>query len=244
MSNLFVVSDIHGHIKQFEEMLTHWNPEDTLVVLGDLIDRGPESLKVIEKVMALQQTYGEQVIFLKGNHEDMLLNFLNNPIEKQAHYYINGGLETMQNFLAQLPDAVANESYTAQAEAVKTHFKLQLEFLATAPTHHIIGQVLLTHAGFNSEFATLEQSTTRDFLWIRKHYLQANKTPYVNVFGHTPLTYIHESHDVWVSDDQRYIGIDGGCYMSGQLNAVLLAQTGELLNIYKVQNSDEEQRYV
>lgn len=242
--NVFVVSDIHGHIKQFEDILTHWNPEDTLVVLGDLIDRGPQSLQVIEKVMTLKQTYDEQVIFLKGNHEDMLLNFLNNPAEKQGNYYMNGGLETMQTLLAQLPDALANVSYTEQAEAVKAHFSAQLEFLATAPTHHIIGQVLLTHAGFNSEFATLEQSTTRDFLWIRKHYLQANKTPYVNVFGHTPLTYIHESHDVWVSDDQRYIGIDGGCYMSGQLNAVLLAQTGELLHVYKVQHSDEQQRNV
>ena len=234
--NLFVVSDIHGHLKQFEEMLTHWNREDTLVVLGDLIDRGTQSLQVIEKVIELNQTYGDNVVFLKGNHEDMLLNFLNNPTEKQAQYYVNGGLETMQNFLAQLPDAIANESYPVQAEAVKTHFKAQLEFLATAPTHRIIGNVLFTHAGFNSEFATLDDTTEREFIWIRKHFLQANKTPYVNVFGHTPLTYIHESNDVWVSDDGRYIAIDGGCYMSGQLNAVLLNDNGELLNIYKVQH--------
>lgn len=234
--NLFVVSDIHGHLTHFEEMLTHWNREDILVVLGDLIDRGPQSLQVIEKVIELKQTYGDKVVFLKGNHEDMLLNFLNNPTEKQAQYYVNGGLETMQNFLAQLPDSLANESFPVQAEAVKTHFKAQLEFIATAPTHQIIGNVLFTHAGFNSEFATLDDTTEREFIWIRKHFLQANKTPYVNVFGHTPLTYIHESNDVWVSDDGRYIAIDGGCYMSGQLNAVLLNDAGELLNIYKVQH--------
>lgn len=235
VSNLFVVSDIHGHLKQFEEILTHWNPEDTLVVLGDLIDRGPQSLQVIEKVIELNQTYGDKVVFLKGNHEDMLLNFLNNPTEKQVHYYVNGGLETMQNLLAQLPDTTSNESYPVQAEAVKTHFKAQLEFLATAPTHQIIGNVLFTHAGFNSEFATLDETTEREFIWIRKHFLQANKTPYVNVFGHTPVSYIHESNDVWVSEDKRYIAIDGGCYMSGQLNAVLLNYDGQLLEIYKVQ---------
>ena len=234
--NLFVVSDIHGHLKQFEEMVTHWNREDTLVVLGDLIDRGPQSLQVIEKVIELNQTYGDKVVFLKGHHEAMLLNFLNNPTAKQAQYYVNGGLETMQNFLEQLPDSIANESYPVQAEAVKTHFNAQLEFLATAPTHQIIGNVLFTHAGFNSEFATLDDTTEREFIWIRKHFLQANKTPYVNVFGHTPLTYIHESNDVWVSDDGRYIAIDGGCYLSGQLNAVLLNDDGELLNVYKVQH--------
>lgn len=235
MNNLFVVSDIHGHIKQFEEILTHWNVEDTLVVLGDLIDRGPDSLKVIEKVIELKQTYGEQVVFLKGNHEDMLLNFLNNPLEKQERYYINGGKETMGNFLAQLPSDMAEASYAEQAEAVKRHFHSQLEFLEAAPVYQIIGNVLFTHAGFNSEFETLEESTMRDFIWIRKHYLQENKTPYVNVFGHTPLSYIHESNDVLISEDKRYIAIDGGCYMSGQLNAVLLNREGELLEVYKVQ---------
>lgn len=75
VSNILIVSDIHGHFKQFEELLTYWNQEDTLVILGDLIDRGPDSLKVIEKVIELKQIYEDKVIFVKGNHEEMLLNF-------------------------------------------------------------------------------------------------------------------------------------------------------------------------
>lgn len=235
VSNIFIVSDIHGHIKQFEELLTYWNQEDTLVILGDLIDRGPDSLKVIEKVIELKQTYEDKVIFVKGNHEEMLLNFLNNPIEKQEHYYKNGGQETMQSLLVHLPNDIADQTYTEQANEIKQHYQAQLAFLESAPTFQIIGNVLCTHAGFNSEFATLEETTERDYIWIRKHYETINKTPYVNVFGHTPVTYIHESNDVWVSEDKRYIAIDGGCYMSGQLNAVLLNQQGEVLYVYKVQ---------
>ncbi|WP_274307207.1 metallophosphoesterase family protein [Solibacillus daqui] len=236
MSNLFVVSDIHGHYKQFEELLTYWNQEDVLVILGDLIDRGPQSLQVIEKVIELKQSYGDNVVFVKGNHEDMLLNFLNNPMEMQEHYYKNGGKETMQNLLVLLPAYIMEQPYILQANEIKEHYKSQLAFLKLAPVYKIIGNVLFTHAGFNSEFATLEETTERDFIWIRKHYEITNKTPYINVFGHTPLTYIHESNDVWLSDDKCYIAIDGGCYMSGQLNAVLLNKQGELLEIYKVQS--------
>lgn len=234
MSNLFVVSDIHGHYKHFEELLTYWNPEDILVILGDLIDRGPQSLQVIEKVIELKQAYGDNVVFVKGNHEKMLLNFLSNPIEKQEHYYKNGGKETMQNLLVHLPACIREQPYILQANEIKQHYASQLAFLKLAPVYKIIGNVLFTHAGFNSEFASLEETTERDFIWIRKHYEFTNKTPYVNVFGHTPLTYIHESNDVWLSDDKRYIAIDGGCYMSGQLNAILLNQQGELLEMYKV----------
>lgn len=234
MSNLFVVSDIHGHFEQFEKILTYWNEEDTLAILGDLIDRGPHSLQVVEKVIELQQIFGDKCIFLKGNHEEMLLNFLNNPVEKQEHYYINGGKETIDCFLAQLPKEVALKSVTEQAHEINNHFQQQLQFLQSAPLYKTIGDVLLTHAGFNSDYPTLDETTARDYIWIRKHYLQENQTPYVNVFGHTPVSYIHESNDVWLSEDKRYIAIDGGCYMSGQLNAVLLSQSGQLLEHYKV----------
>lgn len=55
----------------------------------------------------------------------------------------------------------------------------------------------------------------------------------MNVFGHTPLQYIHESSDIWLSEDRKYIGVDGGCYMGGQLNGLHISETGEVLNRYK-----------
>lgn len=232
MTNIFVISDIHGHYDEFEQLLNNWNKQDKLVLLGDLIDRGPNSLLVIEKVMALKELYGELVTFIKGNHEDMLLNYLHNPIEKQEHYYKNGGKETMQNFLAPL-SSLQVDSNEDEVNYVLSHYHHQLQFLSEAPLYKIIGDVLFTHAGFNSQFDTLEQTSERDFIWIRKHYLMTNQTSFVNVFGHTPTKYIHASNDIWISDDKRYIAIDGGCYMSGQLNAVLLSQNGDILETYK-----------
>jgi len=233
INNLFVISDIHGHYEEFIQLLNFWNKEDDLVLLGDLIDRGPNSLRVIEKVMALKEIYGENVTFIKGNHEDMLLNYLQNPNEKREHYYKNGGKETMANFLASLsPSEIISNEYGVNE--VLSHYHHELQFLLKAQLYKRIGDVLLTHAGFNSQSSTLEDTTERDFLWIRKHYLTTNQTPFINVFGHTPTKFIHDSNDIWVSEDKRYIAIDGGCYMSGQLNAVKLNVSGDIIQTYKV----------
>ena len=77
--NLFVISDIHDMYKPLEQLLQHWNLQDKLVILGDLVDRGPQSLEVVRKVMALKETYGDQIIFCKGNHEELLLDYMRSP---------------------------------------------------------------------------------------------------------------------------------------------------------------------
>lgn len=234
--NLFVVSDIHGMYKQFEQMLTHWDKESTLVILGDLIDRGPQSLDVIHKAMELKHTYGEQVIFCKGNHEDMLLNYIEQPEMNYERYFRNGGLETMVSFFESLSQDIKDVNELEQAYIVKENFKDELAFLESAKLHAVVGDVLFTHAGFDSANTDFTITTDRDFLWIREHFLKENGTPYVNVFGHTPLKYIHESNEVWQSADGKYVAIDGGCYFSGQLNGVLLSERGEVLEIYIVKD--------
>lgn len=242
LNNIFVTSDIHGHMKHFEELLKYWNQEDHLVIMGDLIDRGPESVHVIQKVMQLVEQYGDKITFLKGNHEDMLLNFLANPLEKEANYYLNGGKETMDHFF-QLLNIEHPASTEEASKLVKAHFEAELNFLQNAVLYKQIGNVLLTHAGFNSAFDSLEHTTDREFIWIRKHFLHQNKLGIVNVFGHTPVKYIYECNDIWYSEDKQYIAIDGGCYMTGQLNALLLNQEGVTLAEYKVTLPIEKNSY-
>ena len=233
MKNIFVVSDIHGHLTHFEQLLTQWNKQDRLVILGDLIDRGPDSLGVIRKVMSLCQTHGDNVLFIKGNHEDILINFLQSPIEKQENYYLNGGLETLASFFQPLQLAIPS-SVEEIVAIIQSHYADELAFIQSAPHVSTIGQVLLTHAGFNSEYADYTKTTEREYIWIRKHYLSPNLTPYVNVFGHTPIHYINGQHDIYVNELQNYIAIDGGCYMTGQLNGLLIHEDGNILAKHKV----------
>ncbi|MBD8036233.1 serine/threonine protein phosphatase [Solibacillus sp. A46] len=233
MKNIFVVSDIHGHYDQFVQVLSFWDKKDTLVILGDLIDRGPQSLQVIQKVLALKDEFGDQVIVCLGNHEDMFIDYLNFPDIKQDRFFKNGGLDTIRNFQAQLPNDFMTVNPVMQVEMIKEKYAREISMITTSKIFVIIGNVLFTHAGFDSNFETIDNTSAEDFLWIRKHYLTQNRTPYINVFGHTPVHLIHDSSDVWVSEDAKYIGIDGGCYMTGQLNALHISEAGEILNIYK-----------
>lgn len=229
MRQLFVVSDIHGMYQSFLEVLKYWDFESTLVILGDLIDRGPQSIEVVQHVMNLQQQYTDQVICLKGNHEQAFLDFLLLPEYEWSYYHRIGGNETLNSMLKQMPDEVLELSIVGQVHAIKKQFHEEIDFISKRESYCTVGQVLFTHAGFASQFDSLEHSTAHDFLWIRHHYQFENHTPYVNVFGHTPVRKIHESDDIWISEDRKYIGIDGGCVFDGQLNAIEITTEGKIL---------------
>ncbi|MEK4426466.1 metallophosphoesterase family protein [Solibacillus sp. FSL K6-1523] len=236
--NLFIISDIHGMYQQFEQLIKKWDMESKFVILGDMVDRGPQSLHVIRKVMDLKRTYGQQVIVCKGNHEEMFLNYLSSPEANKEFYFRNGGRQTMDSFLDQLPSEMKTLNFTEQASIIKERFKEETSFLAEAELFVIVGDVLLTHAGFETQYDNLDKSTEDDFLWTRDHYLKENQTPYVNVFGHTPLKYIHEKDDVWMSENGKFIGIDGGCCYGGQLNALFISDKGEVLNTFYEKSSN------
>lgn len=240
MKNYFIISDIHGQYKAFEQLLTFWDQKDVLVLLGDLIDRGPQSYEVVQKVMDLKRHYGEQVVFCKGNHEEMLLDFIENPGQKHAFYYKYGGRETMASFLRYLPVEVSELDPIDQVQIVKEKFAEELDFLNCGKLYEIAGNLLLTHAGFDSSCAAVDETPEENFLWIRQHYKNENKTPFINVFGHTPVQHIHDSNDVWISEDQKYIGIDGGCYFTGQLNGIVLSEVGQIVRIYTVTSEKAE----
>lgn len=218
--------------RQFEQLIKKWDMVSKLVVLGDMVDRGPQSLDVIRKVMDLKRTFGQQVIVCKGNHEEMLLNYLTLPEANKDFYFRNGGSQTMDSFLNKLPSEIKALNYIEQAHVIKEQFKEEISFLEIAELYVIVGDVLLTHAGFETAYDNLDESIEDDFLWIRGHYLKENRTQYINVFGHTPLNYIHEKDDVWISEDGKYIGIDGGSCYGGQLNALFISEKGEILNTY------------
>ena len=80
MDKVFAIGDIHGSYDLLEKVLDHWSPEEEqLIFLGDYIDRGKDSLKVLNKVMELSKEY--HVITLSGNHEQIFLNWLEKPNE-------------------------------------------------------------------------------------------------------------------------------------------------------------------
>lgn len=233
MKDLFIISDIHGMFAEFIALLKRWEPtKQTLVILGDMIDRGHDSYKVVKHIMELAETY--DVLVLKGNHDQLLLDFVKDPYEFGFQYQSCGGEHTMRSFAED--DRIILYSFEERAERIKKQCQPALDFLDAALSYKIVGQVLLTHAGFNPHVTDWRDSSEEDFMWVRNHYLYPNGTGFVNVFGHTPTALIatDELNDVWVSEDGKYIGIDGSCAYGGQLNALVLNMRGEILETHVV----------
>ena len=104
---IYAMSDIHGFIGPFEEALAHVNLDDgasRLVLLGDYCDRGPSSLDVYHRIMGLQEEFPGQVIALRGNHEEMLLEYIDMVSVDlgftQGWMLADTGLATAQSFLS------------------------------------------------------------------------------------------------------------------------------------------------
>lgn len=234
MKRAFVISDIHGMYEHFIKLLEHWNREDTLVILGDMIDRGPDSLKVVQRVMELAKYH--DVIVLQGNHDQMLNDFIDDPREHVSLYLnYNGGGPTILSF-ANNEFKVENSPIADTVYFIQRYRKQELEFLKTGHLYYQFGKVLFTHAGFCSWLGNWKDTTDNQFVWVRDHYRHKNNSGLVNVFGHTPTQLINkdQSNEVWVSKDKSYIAIDGACAYGGQLNGVLINELGEILDCYKI----------
>lgn len=228
--NLMIVSDIHGMYKQFEEILQYWDRESLLVILGDMIDRGEYSYEVVQRIMSLQQEFPDKVVVLKGNHEDMLMYYVDGKMEDPTLFLVNGGIEMLRSFIKDIDEDAVKQN----AEILKTQFAAEIDFLRNARHYFQYGNLLITHAGFDSTLDDWQETASHDFLWIREHHRNENKTGLLSIFGHTPTRNMHETDDIWISLCQNYIGIDGACAYGGQLNALLISEEGEILNTYVV----------
>ncbi len=205
----FVISDIHGCLKTFKKLLASFDytKEDELYLLGDYIDRGPDSKGVIDHIWELQ-AQGYQVHCLKGNHEEMMIDALKEDTEHFPFWYRQGGKETLESFHCHHPSEIEDRYW---------------QFLNNLPHYFEVGRYILVHAGLNFRAeAPLEDKTA--MLWIRNWYEQVDKAwlgDRIIVHGHTPTT--RENID-WLAarmDHFRVMVVDNGCvYKDAQLGTL------------------------
>jgi serine/threonine protein phosphatase 1 len=202
--NTFVFSDIHGCAKEFELLLEQLplNKNSRLVFLGDYIDRGPDSAKVVQRIIDLKKTF--EIITLMGNHERMFLDFLaNKESEESSLFSINGGTATLASYN---PD---NKGYQIPEDHLE--FYKQLKFF------HVEDQYIFVHAGLPDIEARHfdEYSNPIEFLWVRdKFYNSSYSWGRPVIHGHTPIPECYLS--------ERRINIDTGCVFGHKLTALEL----------------------
>lgn len=203
-SALFVIGDIHGCAEELDELLgiLPLAPGSTIVFLGDYIDRGPNSRAVIDRIMELRKSY--EVVALMGNHESMLLDFLDGKSEQRvARFIFNGGGATLASY------ADDKGNYRIPKEHLAFFDDLKLSY--DTASHFFV------HAGVpNEPLAGMDPKLSwQEMLWTRKKFTNSEFAwEKVIVHGHTPVRNIEIS--------LNRINLDTGCVYGGRLSAMEL----------------------
>lgn len=200
MIRRFAIADIHGCAATFAALLAKINLQrrDTLYLLGDYIDRGPDSKWVLDRILELIGE-GFDLKPLLGNHEQLLLDALSD----QAAFSIwkgNGGYETLQQFGVNHPAKLPN---------------CYIDFLISLPLIYVLEDFVLVHAGLDFRKGDpIAETAAKDLLWVRDYRCDAQKLAgRTLITGHsmTPLFAIRESLAT------NHIKLDNGCYDNGEM---------------------------
>jgi serine/threonine protein phosphatase 1 len=216
---LYAVGDIHGEREMLEELLASLplTDGDSLVFMGDYVDRGPDSKGVVETLLGVQAS--RRCVFLLGNHESMFLSFLG---WKRREYFggdaflMNGGDRTLASY-----------GYFDREEPDVKSFQLppsHEEFFKRLKLYHREGDYLFVHAGLGRDLLdevdvdfAIRRSRSEDLLWDRSSVDLPHKLGVTIIYGHTPAL------DFSVRWNEPFsIGIDTGAVYGGKLTAIRL----------------------
>lgn len=225
---IYVIADIHGCYKEYKQLLEkiQFSDEDELYILGDVVDRGPEPIKVLQDMMLRPNVYP-----ILGNHEYMALTVLKkmaveiteenydthlseNDITSMLHWQSDGGNTTISEF--RKLDAFDKEDILDYLQEFSLYEDIELNGK----------RYVLVHAGLNGfeKEKDLEAYDLQDFLFYRadyaRDYYEDGKT--VLVTGHTPTFSIREDGEALVYEENGHIALDCGCVYGKKLAAYCL----------------------
>jgi len=224
--NIFAIGDIHGCLKQLislqKKILNSKNfnkDNDLFIYIGDYIDRGPNSKDVINQILKLQKD-NIKSIFLMGNHEQIMIDFLFNKINNLEYWLQLGADQTFKSYDIEITEFIKDGFGDIIIDKLRNVFlnKLNEEhiyFFKNLKLSYTARDYFFVHAGINPE-KPLEKQDKMDLLWSRSDkFLDKNlKFEKIIVHGHTPENEI-------VNYPNR-INIDTGCFFSGKLSCVHL----------------------
>jgi len=225
-SIVWAIGDIHGRLDLLQPLVeaivadlrVSAASRKVVVFLGDYIDRGPDSRGVIQLLAGLRLVEGIEWRFLKGNHEQAMLGFLEDP-SAGPRWCEYGGDSALRSWGLRMPELVHRTEAWARVAADLRH-KLsapELAFLEGLELSTSVGDYFFSHAGARPG-VPLERQSAEDLMWIRRQFLDSPVGfGQVIVHGHTPTTEVHADH--------RRIGIDTKAYDSGTLSALRLEGT-------------------
>jgi serine/threonine protein phosphatase 1 len=228
---IYAIGDIHGRLDCLESMLhlidadLAENPveDPMLVFLGDYGDRGPDSRGVID--LLARKSRKDNVICLKGNHDECFERFLRNPNEVAEAFLSWGGVETLASYAVPATGAMDNNRKLS-LEMVKSVPDRHRNFLSELKDCYFEGDYFFCHAGIRPDVA-IDAQQSHDLIWIREEFL-SHEGPFekVVVHGHTPVPQVEIL--------PNRINTDTRAYETGVLSCVVLE--GSSIRILQTEN--------
>lgn len=218
---IYVCSDIHGNYEKYIRIFEtiNFTDNDTIFILGDIVDRGNASIKILQDMM-----YRNNVIPILGNHEYMakvvMEKCVNKIIEDNinivdknltssiADWFINGGLTTFNEF---------KELSNSDKYAILNYIE---EFLVYEEISVKGQDYILIHAGISNfdESKNMNEYYLDELLFERTDYSKTYFKDKILITGHTPVSQIQENHNKnTIFKTNNHIAIDGGCGFGGKL---------------------------
>ncbi|HZE73657.1 MAG TPA: metallophosphoesterase [Pyrinomonadaceae bacterium] len=211
----FVVGDVHGRCAQMRnllDMLPRDESVDMLVFLGDLIDRGPDAPGCVDFVHQLQRDNPDHVTCLRGNHEQMLLDF----IEGTSNIWITpvtGGERTFEQYTGQSAVARSEAELDEMRRTIEKSIPVEhLQFIRLTPYFYEDDYAIYVHAGLEKGKHPRD-SSPQSLLWMRDMEFYKNYSGKPCLFGHTPTPFLPlrgrlGRHGIYIS--KSAIGLDTG----------------------------------
>lgn len=206
MNKIFAIGDIHGCLNKLRLLMREMAPDpssDTLIFIGDYIDRDEGSKDVVDYVLQLEKSY-RQVIFLCGNHESMFLKYLEG--EDEEMYLFNGGIMTLKAYGILPSDGPRERKAKIPAE--------HLRFFESLLPYYETERYVFVHAGLVPG-KPLSRQSAYDMQWVRQEFIDSDYDfGKLVVFGHTRLS------EPLIAANK--IGIDTGAVYGGRLTGLEL----------------------
>ena len=216
---IYVCADIHGRYDLFMKLINEIDlkKEDTLYVIGDIIDRGEESYAIYKYIIN-----HDNIILLRGNHEQMMIDYVR---RRYPDWFLNGGYKT----LVSIPYS-NNDELDQYLHEMTTYF----EGLPYYKRLEVNGKkYILVHAGIDYTLP-MEKQKASTMLWIREGFIDVDQRyeDSTIIFGHTPnrtMQFSGTSNDDMIFFEHK-IAIDGAACFGGQINCLRLDD----LKAYKI----------
>jgi serine/threonine protein phosphatase 1 len=240
----FVVGDIHGRCAQLLnllDMLPRDAQKDTLVFLGDLIDRGADAPGCVDHILKLHSESPERVICLRGNHEQMLLDF----VEGHATIWltpVTGGERTFEQYTGRAVRVNSEQDIEEMRRVFAESFPREhLEFMQSLPFYYEDDHAIYVHAGLD-EGKHPRESSPMSLLWMRDMDFYKNYRGKPCVFGHTPTPLLPlrgrlGRHGIYISHSA--VGLDSGYNHQSPLSCLSLPD----FNLFQTFADGREETY-